>query len=264
MELIDTHAHLNDAKYDDDRDDCVNRAREAGVRQIVNIGSGYGFESNRRSLEVARTYAGVFSTVGLHPHEAAEWSPEIEAELVRLAKDPKVVAVGEIGLDYFYDNAAVDVQHETFRKMVRLALRLDRPVVIHNRDAHEDTERILREEGQGAVRGVIHSFTGEPADAERFLKLGFYISIPGIVTFNKGENVRESARMVPEDKLLVETDSPYLTPIPFRGKRNEPAYVKYVLERIATERKADPEVLAAQTTRNARTLFGLPTDDCIV
>lgn len=261
--LIDSHAHLNDPKFDDDRDDCIQRARDAGVVQILNIGSGYGFASNQRSLELAQSLPGVFSTVGLHPHEAAAWTPDIEAELVRLAEDPHVVAVGEIGLDYFYDNAAVDTQHDTFRRMVRLALQLDKPVVIHNRDAHDDTERILREEGQGAVRGVIHSFTGTPADAELFLALGFYISIPGIVTFNSAETIRESARMIPPDRLLVETDSPYLTPVPFRGRRNEPAYVQYVLERVAAERGDDPVELSATTTTNARTLFQLPAEDCL-
>jgi TatD DNase family protein len=262
-ELIDTHAHLNDPKYDDDRQACLTRARENGVAQIVNIGSGYGFASNQRSLELAREHAGVFSTVGLHPHEADQWTQEIEDQLTGMAADRKVVAVGEIGLDYFYENSPVEVQHETFRKMIRLALRLNKPVVIHNRDAHADTERILREEGQGVLRGVIHSFTGDPPDAERFVKLGFYISIPGIVTFKKATNVQASARMIPPERLLVETDSPYLTPIPFRGRRNEPAYVRYTLEYIAQERGVDPAELAAITTQNARHLFSLPPTDLI-
>jgi TatD DNase family protein len=258
LELIDTHAHLNDEKYDADRDACVQRAREAGVKQIVNIGSGYGFASNRSSLEVARKYDGVYSTVGLHPHEADQWTPEIQAQLEQMAQDPKVVAVGEIGLDFYYKNSRPEQQEETFRKMIRFALAQDKPIVIHNRDAHADTERILREEGQGVIRGVIHSFTGHPDDAARFLELDFHISIPGIVTFKNAENVRDSARIVPEDRLLVETDSPFLTPIPYRGKRNEPAFVRYVLERIAEERKVDPAALADQTTRNARQLFRLP------
>lgn len=263
MELIDTHAHLNDAKYDEDREACLERCRQAGVRQVVNIGSGYGFESNAQSLAVARRYAGVFSTVGLHPHEADQWSPEVEATLAAMAADPKVVAVGEIGLDYYYKNSAPAMQEATFRHMLRLALRLGKPVVIHNRDAHEDTERILRDEGGGKVRGVIHSFTGLPEDAGRFLELGFFVSIPGIVTFKNAANVQASAKAIPEDRLLVETDSPFLTPVPYRGKRNEPSYVRHVLEAIAVLRGADPEALAARTTANARGLFGLPADQLI-
>ena len=258
IELIDSHAHLNDERYDEDREDCIARAREAGVLQIINIGSGYGFDSNRASLELARTYDKIFTTVGLHPHEAAQWTPEIEAELERLAVDPNVVAVGEIGLDYYYKNSPVETQQETFRKMIRLALRLDKPVVIHNRDAHDDTERILREEGKGKLRGVIHSFTGLPEDAERFLALGFYISIPGIVTFKNAANVQDSAKMIPLDRLLVETDSPYLTPVPFRGKRNEPAYVRHVAEAVATLKDISLADLAAAATRNTRLLFSLP------
>lgn len=263
MELIDTHAHLNDAKYDDDRDACLERCRANQVRQVINIGSGYGFESNARSLEVARRYRGVFSTVGLHPHEADQWTPEIEARLEAMAADPKVVAVGEIGLDYYYKNSPPAVQEATFRHMIRLALRLAKPVVIHNRDAHADTERILRDEGGGKVRGVIHSFTGLPDDAKRFLEFGFFVSIPGIVTFKNAANVQASAQMIPEDRLLVETDSPFLTPVPYRGKRNEPAYVRYVLEAIAALRGADAEALAAATTANARGLFSLPSNDLI-
>ncbi len=259
-EIIDTHAHLNDAKYDADREACLERCRENGVVQVVNIGSGYGFESNAQSLAVARAHRGVFSTVGLHPHEADQWSEAIEAQLVEMAADEHVVAVGEIGLDYYYKNSDPEVQQQTFRRMIRLALRLGLPVVIHNRDAHEDTERILREEGGGALRGVIHSFTGLPEDAERFLALGFFLSIPGIVTFKNATNVQASARMIPEDRLLVETDSPFLTPVPYRGKRNEPAWVRYVLEHIAGERGVEPARLAAATTRNARGLFGLSPD----
>lgn len=258
-ELIDTHAHLNDLKYDQDRDDCIRRARDAGVVQIINIGSGYGFASNSASLSIAKTYPRIYSTVGLHPHDANQWSEEVERQLEALAVDPKVVAVGEIGLDYYYLNTTPEIQQAVFRRMLRMALRLKKPVIIHNRDAHEDTERILREEGDGTLRGVIHSFTGLPEDAERFLKLGFYLSIPGIVTFKKATNVQASARMIPHDRLLVETDSPYLTPEPHRGKRNEPAYVVYVLERIARERQTDPTTLASVTTYNARTLFDLPT-----
>lgn len=263
MQIIDTHAHLNDEKYDADREPCLSRARENGVCQVVNIGSGYGFESNARSLEVARRYRGVFSTVGLHPHEADQWSPEIEARLEAMAADAKVVAVGEIGLDYYYKNSTPERQDETFRRMIRLALRLGKPVVIHNRDAHEDTERILREEGQGVLRGVIHSFTGLPDDAARFLALGFHISIPGIVTFKNAANVQASAQAVPAERLLVETDSPFLTPVPYRGKRNEPAYVRHVLEKIADLRGVDAAVLADQTTENARALFGLAAGDTI-
>lgn len=258
LELIDSHAHLNDPKYDADRDACLTRAREHGVRQIVNIGSGYGFASNEASLALARQYPGVYSTVGLHPHEADQWTAEIEARLEAMAADPKIVAVGEIGLDFYYKNSAPEVQEVVFRRMIRLALRLQKPIVIHNRDAHGDTERILKEEGP--VPGVIHSFTGLPDDAERFLQLGMYVSIPGIVTFKNAANVQASAKMIPAAKLLVETDSPYLTPIPFRGKRNEPAYVRYVLEGIARERGEDPVSLAAQTTANARRLFQLPAD----
>lgn len=256
FELVDTHAHLNDKAYDADRDACFARAREAGVRQMVNIGSGYGFESNAASLAIARAHAGVYSTVGLHPHEAHQCSPEIVAQLTEMGADANVVAVGEIGLDYYYKDIPVDTQHATFRRMIQLAFELNKPVVIHNRDAHEDTERILKEEGRGTLRGVIHSFTGLPEDAERFLALGFYLSIPGIVTFKNAANVQASARMIPLDRLLIETDSPYLTPIPYRGKRNEPAYVRYVAEKIALDRGLDPIELAAQTSRNARALFG--------
>jgi TatD DNase family protein len=256
LDLIDSHAHLNDPKYDEDRDACLARARENGVRQIVNIGSGYGFESNAASLAIARRYAGVYSTVGLHPHEAGQWSEEIEAQLEAMAADPKIVAVGEIGLDYYYKNSEPAVQERVFRRMIQLARRLAKPIVIHNRDAHADTERVLKEEGP--VAGVIHSFTGLPEDAERFLRLDMCISIPGIVTFKNAANVQASAKMLPAAKLLVETDSPWLTPAPHRGKRNEPAYVRHVLEGLAALRGEDAAALARQTSENARRLFGLP------
>ena len=258
LDLIDTHAHLNDEKFDADREACVGRAREYGVRQIINIGSGYGFQSNAQSLAIAQAHAGVYSTVGLHPHEADQWSADIEARLEQMAADAKVVAVGEIGLDFYYKNSEPAVQEAVFRNMIRLARRLAKPIIIHNRDAHADTERILRDEGP--VSGVIHSFTGLPEDAERFLALGMHISIPGIVTFKNAANVQASAKMIPSDRLLVETDSPYLTPVPHRGKRNEPAFVRHTLEFVAGLRGAATSELAAHTSTNARRLFAIAAE----
>jgi TatD DNase family protein len=257
--VIDSHCHLADEKFAADLGDVVERAKAAGVeRALVILEAGNAGEVTQASrLEMLWPEARF--AVGVHPHQAHQFAgnPAGVGTIVRtqMAATPLARAVGEIGLDYHYDFSPRDVQHEVLRVQVRLARELDRPVVIHTREADEDTIAILREEGGGEVRGVLHCFTGTPALAEAGLNLGFYISLAGIITFPKAGALRETARAVPLDRLLTETDSPFLAPAPYRGKRNEPAYVARVVDTLAELYTIDPAALAARTAANFHSLF---------
>jgi TatD DNase family protein len=258
--VIDSHCHLADETFAKDLDEVVARARAAGVeRALVILEAG-----NANEVAQARRLEGIWPearyAVGVHPHQAHQFAADaagVEA-LVRaqLAATPLTRAIGEIGLDYHYDFSPREVQHAVFRVQVRLARELDRPVVIHTREADDDTLAILREDGGGAVRGVLHCFTGTPALADAGLNLGFYISLAGIITFPKAAALRETARAVPLDRLLTETDSPFLAPIPYRGKRNEPAHVVRVVETLAELHQIDAAAMAARTAANFHSLFG--------
>ncbi len=282
--LIDSHCHIDGESFDADRDEVVARAREAGVVAMLNVGTGVPHSDDfRRAVAVAEKYENVYASVGVHPHDAKLYDDAAEEHLVGLVRSSsKVIAWGEIGLDYYYDHSPQDVQRDVFRRQLKIARELRLPVIIHSRDANEDTVRILSQEfsrhtedgsaGHGdnfsekslkplAVRseqksvGVMHCFGGTPDMAEELMKIGFLISFAGNVTFKKAENLRDSARVVPLDRLLVETDCPFLTPIPFRGKRNEPSYAVHTATFLADLYSIDPQMLADQTTANFLNLF---------
>jgi TatD DNase family protein len=257
--VTDSHCHLAGHEFAADLPDVIARAKAAGVSRALVILAAEDDEENGRASVVSGAWPECRFAVGVHPHNAKAFAdhPQAAADAVaaRLAALPHARAVGEIGLDYHYDFSPRDVQHAVFRTQLRLALERDLPVVIHTREAEEDTLRILMEEGRGRLRGVFHCFTGDFAAAARALATGFYLSIPGVVTFPKGETLRQAAAGVPADRLLVETDSPYLAPVPFRGKRNEPAHVTKVVEQLATVRGSSAAAVGEETDRNFARLF---------
>ncbi len=253
--LIDSHAHIDDDRFDADREAVLSRARAAGVDLIVNIGADMA--SSARSVALAEQYPQVYATVGMHPHDAKDMREQDYQQLVRWAAQPKVVAIGEIGLDYHYDLSPRPVQQEVFLRQLDIARQTGKPFVVHEREAHADTFEIIRSAAKG-LEGVFHCFSGSVETARQYLKLGFYVSIAGPVTFPKSAKTKEVARYVPLDRLLVETDSPYLTPQAFRGRRNEPAYVRLVAEEIAALRELPLEELARATSENACRLFRIP------
>jgi TatD DNase family protein len=256
--LIDSHCHLDEERFDADRDAAVARALAAGVTRMVTIGASGGMQANHDALALAARHTAIVATVGVHPHEARTVSAAVLDEITRLASAPKVVAIGETGLDYYYDNSPRPVQREAFRQFIRLARQLALPLVVHLRDAYEDALTILREEQAAEIGGVIHCFSGDRGTARSFLDLGFYISFSGIVTFKNAEELRAVARMVPADRFLVETDAPFLAPVPYRGKRNEPAYVIYAAAAIAEVRQQPLEDIARLTRANTERCFRLP------
>ncbi|HEX9442681.1 MAG TPA: TatD family hydrolase [Candidatus Binatia bacterium] len=255
--LIDSHAHIQGAEFAGDLAGVVERARGAGVEQIVVVGGAGELSSNEAALAAANAYPGLFATVGMHPHDAKDVSEEVLGKLEALAADPKVVAVGETGLDFYYDHSPRDLQMRIFARFIQMARAVRLPLIVHDRDADREIAGLLQSEGGGALRGVIHCFTGDYAAAKTFLDLGFYISFSGILTFKNAAPLREVAKKLPLDRLLVETDSPYLAPVPHRGKRNEPAFVRQVAETLAAIRGLAWEDLAEATSRNTRELFGI-------
>ncbi len=255
-DLFDTHAHLHFPEFDADREAMLARARASGVRRMLTIGTDV--ETSRASIALAAREADVWATVGFHPHDAAEADAAALAEIERLAGEPRVVAVGEIGLDYFRDLSPREDQHRAFRALIGIARRAGKPVVIHCRDAHEDTLAILAEERVAEVRGIMHCFSGDVAIARRCLDLGLLISLAGPVTYPNARALPDVARFVPGDRLVVETDCPFLPPQGYRGKRNEPAYLSITATRVAELRGETIDALAARTTANACALLGIP------
>jgi len=258
--VIDSHCHLADEAFAADLNAVVARAREAGLERALVILAGGDHTEAAQARQVVELWPEVRVAIGVHPHQAHAYAdnPQRAADVVReqVAGTPAARAIGEIGLDYHYDFSPPDLQQAVFRAQVRLARELDRPVVIHTREADEDTMAILREEGAGAVRGVLHCFTGAAPLARAALDLGFYISLAGIITFPKAGALRDTARLVPLDRLLAETDSPFLAPVPHRGKRNEPAYVTLVAAALANVHGLAAADLTARTDANFHTLFG--------
>jgi TatD DNase family protein len=256
---IDSHAHIEMSDFDADRDAVIRRALDAGVEAIVNIGnSDVAHDSHSAAFRIAEQHNFIYTTVGVHPHEARFLDDALCTRLTELAQHPKVIAWGEIGLDYYYDNSPRDVQQEAFRKQLQLARRFQLPVIIHTRQAEDDTLTILREEWKGSkLPGIIHCFTGTRAFAEAAIEMGFYISFSGVVTFKKATQVREVAGHIPIERLLIETDSPFLTPAPFRGRRNEPAYVVEIARCIAALRGLTPESIGCISSDNFKRLFQL-------
>ena len=255
----DTHCHLDPDTYggDDGVDEVVARARAAGVSRMVTIGSGYGAVCIPRARAVSSRHSDVWFTAGLHPHDAKLWDASVVDAITQAAADPRCVAIGEMGLDFHYDMSPRDEQRVCLREQIRLALSLAKPIVIHDRETDGETLQILDEERAFEGRLLYHCYTGGLAHMQEIVARGGYISIPGIVTFKTAEVMREVAAAVPDDRLLVETDSPFLTPIPHRGKKNEPAYVALTGERVAALRGVTGEALARTTSENAARFYGL-------
>jgi TatD DNase family protein len=254
--LIDSHAHIDMQDFEKDLDDVLERAVQAGVGHIVAI--GIDLKSSVDALNLARKHACISSSVGCHPHNADGCGESDLNQLAGLASEPEVVAWGEIGLDYFRGYSSPEAQAGSFRRQLGMARDLNLPVIIHDREAHEAVYSTLKEMGKGERKGVIHCFSGDMALAEAFMELGYFISIPGTVTYKNASHIKEVAAFIPLSRMLVETDSPYLAPVPKRGKRNEPAYVRFTAMEIARLRDVPFEEVACQTTENARALFGLP------
>jgi TatD DNase family protein len=252
--LVDTHCHVIDDAFAEGPDAVLERALGEGVTAFVCVGVG-GLEAARRAVQLAERRADVVATVGIHPHDASSWAPELERELVGLLAHERVVAVGEVGLDHHYDHSPRDAQERCFRRFVSLARELRKPLVIHTRSAKRETLDVLREEGARDVGGVIHCFSEDVEFARAALELGFYLSFSGIVTFKNAESVQAAARFAPADRILLETDAPYLAPVPVRGKRCEPAFVVHTARRVAELRGVVVEALIQQTGENARALF---------
>jgi TatD DNase family protein len=255
--MIDSHCHLDFADFADDRAAVLARARAAGVTAFICIGSGRDLEPARAAVELAAAERDVAASVGIHPHDVAGMTDATWRELEALARAPRVVGVGETGLDYHYDLSPRPVQADAYRRFIALARAARRPVISHVRDAHEDAAAILSDEGAAEVGGVIHCFTGGVDDARRYLDLGHHLSFSGILTFKNADAVRAAAAFAPLDRVLIETDAPYLAPIPNRGKRNEPAFIVETLRVLAGVRGADVAAVEAATAANTVRLFGL-------
>lgn len=258
MVLTDTHCHVQTSAFNGDRAEVLERAVEASVGTLVLV--GYDPQTWRRAVSQVQTGAAglqLYATAGLHPHDAKDLTPALLDEIRQLARERKIVAVGECGLDFYRNLSTPEQQREAFVAQIELSRELGLPLVVHDRDAHESVVELLA--AHGASHGVMHCFSGDWDFAQQCLDLGFYVSIAGPVTYAKSGVLRDVAARVPADRIVVETDCPYLTPVPLRGKRNEPALVRLVAEEVARLRGVAPEDLAAQTSANARALFGLPT-----
>ncbi|MDT8317253.1 MAG: YchF/TatD family DNA exonuclease [bacterium] len=254
-EFIDSHAHLDFPEYADELDAVIERARQAGVSRILTVGTT--LEGSISSLEIAKKHPFIYSTAGVHPHEAASVNEATLSGIRKLANHEKVVAIGEVGLDYHYEHSPRDIQKKVFCDFIAMAKDCKLPLIIHTREAEADTMNIITSQRAGDAGGVIHCFSGSLDMARRCTDIGFYISIPGIVTFNKATNVHDVVKNIPIDRMLIETDSPFLAPIPYRGKRNEPSYVVRVAEKVAELKGLSVEDVARVTTLNAEKLFNI-------
>jgi TatD DNase family protein len=258
MELIDSHAHIDDERFAEDRDAMLDRARVAGVTILLAIGTGPGAHKLDAALPFAEAYEWIYTTVGIHPHEAKDVTAAHLDELARLARHPKVIAWGEIGLDYFYDHSPRDVQERVFREQMELARVAKLPIIIHCRDAWTDCLRVIEEVWRPTgLGGILHCFTSTLEDARRGIEMGFMVSFAGNSTYPKTQNLRDVAKALPMENILIETDAPYLAPQPYRGKRNEPAYVAEVARTLASVRDLAAEEFAARTAENFRRFFHL-------
>lgn len=252
--FIDTHAHLDFHQYDCDREEVINRAYHHDLKAIVNI--GIDLETSLASVDLTDEYDGLFAAIGYHPHAAKQFNSVASTKLKALARHKKVVAIGEIGLDYYRNLSPRETQQEVFRRQIRLAKQLDLPLVVHIRQAYEDAKMILKEEGAAEVGGVLHCFSGDESMATWAIGEGFYLAFTGVVTFPRSRALQIAAT-IPLENLLLETDCPFLAPVPYRGKRNEPSYLKQSAECIAEARGIAVSSVAESTTQNARTLFRL-------
>ena len=255
MTFADSHCHLTDPQFDSDREAVIERARAAGVSRFIVIGATGDFSHNEKAVALAQEQRDIFAVIGVHPHDAKTIIPDTYVRLRELAREPEVVGLGETGLDFYYDNSPREDQRRHFRAFIRLARGLDLPLSMHVREAYGEATHLLRVEGEGQIRGVMHCFTGSVEEARALLDLGLFISFSGIVTFKSAHALREVARMVPLARLLIETDCPLLAPVPYRGKRNEPAYVVQVAKTMAEVRGCSLAELADATRRNTEALF---------
>lgn len=254
--MIDSHCHLESSRFEGEVDQTLARMRAAGVDRCILAGSDE--ETSRRIVELTESYDGVYGVVGVHPHEARYFTPKTLNTMAAWLASPRIVGVGEIGLDYYYDHSPRAVQREALAAQLDFAYQNKVPAVFHVRDAHGEFTDMLRAQADRLPRGVMHCYTGSLESAKVYLNLGLYISFSGSVTFKNASKLQEVARFVPLDRLLIETDSPYLAPVPMRGKRNEPAYVRYVAETIAALKGMDALALAEQAARNTEAVFRLP------
>ena len=259
--LIDTHAHLDDPKFDNDRGDVIKRAIDAGIEYIITVGTWHPPQAEEKGLEHVTELAGeydlIYTALGVHPHDAKDANDDAFDEIKKLSTHPKVIAMGETGLDYYYEHTPKDIQKSVFRKHIQIARELNLPLTIHTREAHNDTLEILVEEGVGDIGGVLHCFSGSYEMAKKCLDMGLYLSFTGVVTFPKATNIHEIVKKIPMERMLVETDCPYLAPEPYRGKRNEPAFIMETAKRIAEIKGVSFDDVARITTLNAKELFGI-------
>ena len=257
--LVDSHAHLDGRQFTEDLHETIERATVNGISHILTIGCD--LESSENSIIVAEKYENIFAAVGVHPHDATEINADTLAKLRSMLAHPKVVALGEIGLDFYRDRSPRDIQRNAFRQQIRLAKEVGKPIIVHDRDAHDEVIQILKEENAAEVGGVLHCFSGDLKMAKQCLQLGFYLSFTGTITYPKNEAIREIIKEIPIDRMLIETDCPYLSPQKFRGKRNEPAYVRYTAEKMAEIKGLTIEDVARVTSRNCHDLFGFGSVD---
>lgn len=256
--LFDTHTHLNVEQFKEDEEEVIERAKEQGVSRMAVV--GFDHPTIKKSLDLSKKYKEIYSIIGWHPTEAGSYDAEVEKMLTELVEKENIIALGEMGLDYHWMDDPKEIQIESFRKQIRLAKKLNLPIVVHNRESTEDVYRVLKEENIEKIGGIMHSFNLSPKWLEKFLALGMHISFSGVVTFKNAAEVKESAKLVPLEKLLIETDAPYLSPEPNRGKRNEPAYVAFVAKEIAELRGLSFDELARITNENAMKLFKIKED----
>lgn len=254
--MIDSHVHLDDEAFEEDREDIIKSLSENGIELVINNSSD--LPSSERSVKLANEYKNIYAAIGVHPHEASSYNDEVEKRLIELSKDKKVVAIGEIGLDYYYDNSPRDVQKEVFKRQIELAAKLKKNIVIHSRDAAKDTFDILKEAHEKYdFTALIHCFSQSVDMMREYLKMGDYIALGGAVTFKNAKTPKEVAKVVDLDRLLLETDCPYMTPVPYRGKRNEPKFVKFSCQYIADLRQMDAGELEKITAINTKRFFGI-------
>ena len=254
--MIDSHVHLDDEAFEEDREDIIKSLSENGIELVINNSSD--LPSSERSVKLANEYKNIYAAIGVHPHEASSYNDEVEKRLIELSKDKKVVAIGEIGLDYYYDNSPRDVQKAVFKRQIELAAKLKKNIVIHSRDAAKDTFDILKEAHEKYdFTALIHCFSQSVDMMREYLKMGDYIALGGAVTFKNAKTPKEVAKVVDLDRLLLETDCPYMTPVPYRGKRNEPKFVKFSCQYIADLRQMDAGELEKITAINTKRFFGI-------
>ncbi len=254
--MIDSHVHLDDEAFDEDRDELIKNLNENGIEIVVNNSSD--LSSSENSVKLANKYENIYASIGVHPHEAESYNDDVKKKLIELSKNKKVVAIGEIGLDYYYDNSPRDIQREVFKKQIALAAKLKKNIVIHSRDASEETFEILKEAHEKyEFTALIHCFSQSVEMMEKYLKMGDYIALGGAVTFKNSKTPKEVAKKVDLERLLLETDCPYMTPVPYRGKRNEPKYVKFTCNYIADLRQIESSELEKITAANTKRFFGI-------